>query len=656
MSKNTRSNISLPGNIREYILEEQSNNMPDQLVEGNGEAEALDIKSLLTMMTKTLTAVTESRQSGGNMNHTKLEDCPIKRSSSSLDAWISEVLLWDESNTGTDVGLKAKKYLKFVESIRKSEDSSDLQNMVQVEFVENESFDKKGDSVIKTIIEKIKEKLGQTDLEKCSDAWLEFINIKQEPEENAKSYLARFEKVESQLRNVKITIPNKALAIHLMNRSSMEEQSKENVLTKTVLDDENVIYSSMKKSIREMKGNMTVKEKKTDTKLSTAETNTYYGGYQERSRSQSKFNNRKQGDRSQSWRKDEEKKPSFYRKDRSKSRYKGRNSSRDTSRRGERDSYNKGNSYNKGDSYSGRNRDSYRSDRQTSGRRHDSRRRSHSNYRGHSTRRSSSDEVNVVHISNYLSKENYSYDTDVIRDILDNCDDIDRAIVEVIYNEGDSHIDPYKLVVDSGCPKTVTGRPWLDAFIESKGDNVKVRLGKENEKFRFGPSDVYTSKENYAIEVNIGNLKEMIKVSVVDANIPLLLGLDYQKKWGMIIDLGKDEIYIRKSKETFKIKPKTTHWTLPIQRKTLHRQARTLVYNVNLDGMMEHQLRKHIKKIHKNLSHKSEEQLLKLFRMAGKDTSEVKATIKNVVETCNICNRFRKTPPRSCNAKGIYHE
>ena len=60
-----------------------------------------------------------------------------------------------------------------------------------------------------------------------------------------------------------------------------------------------------------------------------------------------------------------------------------------------------------------------------------------------------------------------------------------------MYSEGNSDIDPYKLVVDSACPKTVTGRPWIDAFIESKGD-VKVTLEKEHEKFRFGPSQIYT--------------------------------------------------------------------------------------------------------------------------------------------------------------------
>ena len=47
-------------------------------------------------------------------------------------------------------------------------------------------------------------------------------------------------------------------------------------------------------------------------------------------------------------------------------------------------------------------------------------------------------------------------------------------------------------------------------------------------------------------------------VSMVDANILLLLGMEYQKKWGMIIDLGKQEIYIRKSGDRFRNEKETT--------------------------------------------------------------------------------------------------
>jgi hypothetical protein len=207
-----------------------------------------------------------------------LEECPQKRSSSSLDAWIKEIILWNDSNTGKDPGLSAKKYLKFLDSVYKSEGCSDLKNLVQVEFVENESFDKKGEEVIKKVVAKIQEKLGQTDLEKCSDAWLEFINIKQEPGESANTFVTRFEKVETQLTNVKIVVPNKALAIHLINRSSMEEQSKENVLTKTKLDNESEIYPCMKKSIREMKGKLTRNDTKTSEPKSSHENKTWQTG------------------------------------------------------------------------------------------------------------------------------------------------------------------------------------------------------------------------------------------------------------------------------------------------------------------------------------------------------------------------------------------
>ena len=81
----------------------------------------------------------------------------------------------------------------------------------------------------------MKDPVGQTDLVKCFDGGLQFVNFKQEPGESSPSVVARFEKVETQLSNVKIVIPNKALEIHLMNISIMEEQSKENVITKTTL-------------------------------------------------------------------------------------------------------------------------------------------------------------------------------------------------------------------------------------------------------------------------------------------------------------------------------------------------------------------------------------------------------------------------------------
>ena len=136
----------------------------------------------------------------------------------------------------------------------------------------------------------------------------------------------------------------------------------------------------------------------------------------------------------------------------------------------------------------------------------------------------------------------------------------------MVYQEGNLDIDPYNAVVDTGCPKTVCGKPFMDAFIASKGKYEHIKRSYENQSFKFGDGKIYNSNMNHEINVEIGGYKTTLNTSVVDTNIPLLLGMDYLKKWGVIIDTGKEELYLRKSNESFKIDAaKSNHWKLPIQ-------------------------------------------------------------------------------------------
>ena len=124
--------------------------------------------------------------------------------------------------------------------------------------------------------------------------------------------------------------------------------------------------------------------------------------------------------------------------------------------------------------------------------------------------------------------------------------------------------------------------------------------------------------------------------------------MDYLKRWGIVIDTGKDELYIRMARKTFKIdSSQSNHWKLPIQNgRTLHKQAHRLVLSVELCDLNDRDLRKHILKTHKNLAHKSEGHMTRLFRMAGKASTRTRKIIKDVCDKCNICNLFRKTRPR----------
>ena len=111
---------------------------------------------------------------------------------------------------------------------------------------------------------------------------------------------------------------------------------------------------------------------------------------------------------------------------------------------------------------------------------------------------------------------------------------------------------------------------------------------------------MYESKFSYEIPVEIGKLKETVNLSAVDADIPLLIGTDYQSKWGMVLDIKDRELFLKKTGETFDIKPtQSSHWKLPIKTiKPIHVEARNVVYKVDLANMTDQKLRRSIVKTH----------------------------------------------------------
>ena len=199
MRRNLRSTSRLPGNIDSYLLENISENMSTEESEtGSGSTNAMDLQSLVQglsgdptklceLLVKNLSLANESNQkmqqlllenqsqpiSRQRANFvSKLDECPIKGKYSSLESWLQEVELWDESNKSSEDldNLNAKKYLKFMSSVNSSEECDEVKKLVQVEFKENKSFNKKSKTIIKDMIKVIKDKLDKTDLEKCSEA------------------------------------------------------------------------------------------------------------------------------------------------------------------------------------------------------------------------------------------------------------------------------------------------------------------------------------------------------------------------------------------------------------------------------------------------------------------------------------------------------
>ena len=128
MARSTRSKLEMSGSIQKYMLPAYKRNMN------------MKWKNVINeKTTHAFTTAIEAIEKQGDKRkyNIRLEVCPIKGKNCSLEAWLSEVELWNSSNNiGDPAVLNTKKYLALMESIRKAEDE-ELEKVAEVEFVEN---------------------------------------------------------------------------------------------------------------------------------------------------------------------------------------------------------------------------------------------------------------------------------------------------------------------------------------------------------------------------------------------------------------------------------------------------------------------------------------------------------------------------------------
>ena len=95
------------------------------------------------------------------------------------------------------------------------------------------------------------------------------------------------------------------------------------------------------------------------------------------------------------------------------------------------------------------------------------------------------------------------------------------------------------MIADLGCPNSVIGVKDVDMFIKNLSEYQKAKLEsmKVEESFRFGPSGPYKCVEKLEFPIRNGSGVLWVAVSVVDANIPMLLGNNILKPLAARIQL-----------------------------------------------------------------------------------------------------------------------
>ena len=150
-------------------------------------------------------------------------------------------------------------------------------------------------------------------------------------------------------------------------------------------------------------------------------------------------------------------------------------------------------------------------------------------------------EQSVKNIENILAKKETDTKQNETKETL--------YIKEIRYVKEETN----EMVLDSGAPVATVGDDWLEEYIkEHEIDERKLVKTKINQKFRFGPSQIYTTKEVTEIPITLKNaktdeyVKTKIPVYVVEAkNVPLLIGKNILNKWEAAWNIPKGKLCVK---------------------------------------------------------------------------------------------------------------
>ena len=177
--------------------------------------------------------------------------------------------------------------------------------------------------------------------------------------------------------------------------------------------------------------------------------------------------------------------------------------------------------------------------------------------------------------------------------------------------------------------------------LASDEENKSIKRYKENRIFRFGNGIRFPSKQQVSVPIKLGKLTTELHVSVVDANIPLLIRNPGMKKLGLTINFEKDKVYTSRTGETFDLgKNEKGHLTLPVTTTPLSKETHNIM---NLD---ECTVKEKEKKVHQILCHPREEVLKAFYRDSSENNSETLKLVEEVSRKCAVCLHHKRTPSR----------
>lgn len=199
-------------------------------------------------------------------------------------------------------------------------------------------------------------------------------------------------------------------------------------------------------------------------------------------------------------------------------------------------------------------------------------------------------------------------------------------------------------VIDTACTRTVCGSKWLENYRDGLSESEKEQVVEceSSQEFRFGDGVSVKSFENVIFPAMIGETKCKISTEVVNCDIPLLLSKDSLKKASTVLDLCNDTATMFGNPVDLEF-TSSGHYCVNLKGKNEDVNMMNEVMALNVETVCDKRM---LVKLHRQFGHASAEKLESLFKNAGLIDKEVCVLLRKIVEDCDICVRYKRTPPK----------
>ena len=187
------------------------------------------------------------------------------------------------------------------------------------------------------------------------------------------------------------------------------------------------------------------------------------------------------------------------------------------------------------------------------------------------------------------------------------------------------------MVVDSGCIHTVSGKIWLESYIDSLSckDRKSITYEESNFSFKFGNGASFKSLKKVTVPVYLGKMRIRVTTDVVDCEIPMLFSKNSLKKGNGTIDFAHDTIRILKQSLSLE-NTSTGHYIHRISRdiNSPIEDVKDVLFSVNVEDMDESNLSKTASKWHKQFAHPPAHKLINLLSRANIESDKLNEAIR----------------------------